>query len=75
MPVYHFTPRTRNRLGRQLSHRTSADNVVRLRRTPSLDSAEAFKALTAKMVMAQHQAGTLHPGVVEALLVGVRLRP
>jgi hypothetical protein len=74
MPVYHFTPRTRNRLGRQLSHMASADNVARVRRSPATDSAEAFKTLTARLVMAQHEAGTLHPGVVEALLASVGLR-
>lgn len=75
MPVYHYIPRTRNRLGRQLNHQAGSGNVVRLRHPPPPDSAEAFQALTHKLVMAQHEAGTLNPGVVQALLLGVGLRP
>jgi hypothetical protein len=75
MSVYHFTPRSRNRLGRQINHEESNGNVIRLRRNPEPDAAEAFRILTARLVMAQHEAGTLNPAVVEALLAGVELRP
>jgi hypothetical protein len=75
MPVYHFTPRSRNRLVRQLNHQVGNGNVVRLRRNPEPDDADAFKSLTARLVIAQHEAGTLNSAVVEALLAGVGLRP
>jgi hypothetical protein len=35
----------------------------------------AFEALTAQIVMKQHRDGTLNPGVLEALLLGVGLKP
>jgi hypothetical protein len=35
----------------------------------------AFEALTAQIVMKQHRDGTLNPGVLEALLLGVGLEP
>ena len=34
-----------------------------------------FGQLTARLVMAQHRAGTLNPAVVEALLISVGLEP
>jgi hypothetical protein len=40
---------------------------------PKLKTASPFDQLTAKLVMAKHRAGTLDPGVVEGLLVGVGL--
>src|SRR6187399_1022585 len=42
---------------------------------PVADPNRAFKSLTHALVMAQHRAGTLHPAVLEALLVGVGLEP
>ena len=38
-----------------------------------LKTASPFDQLTAQLVMAKHRAGTLDPGVVEGLLVGVGL--
>jgi hypothetical protein len=70
MSIYHFPSRSRNRLDRQVSLE-SGGNVVRLQP----DTTEAFQTLTARVVMAQHRAGTLDPAVVEALLAGVGLRP
>jgi hypothetical protein len=35
----------------------------------------AFEALTHQIVMKQHREGTLNPGVLEALLLGVGLEP
>jgi hypothetical protein len=40
---------------------------------PKLKTGSPFDQLTAKLVMAKHRAGTLDPGVVEALLLGVGL--
>ena len=34
-----------------------------------------FDRLTAELVMKQHRDGTLNPGVLEALLLGVGLEP
>jgi hypothetical protein len=75
MSVYHFTPRSRNRLERQLSHQCGAGNVVQLRRAASVDAAKAFNALTFELVMSRVRAGTLEPGVAQALLLGVGIEP
>jgi hypothetical protein len=40
-----------------------------------VDSSMAFDRLTARLVLAQHQAGALNPAIVEALLAGVGLQP
>jgi hypothetical protein len=53
----------------------AAPNVVYLRRLPATDPARAFCALTHGLVMKQFKAGTLAPGVVEALLVGAGIEP
>ncbi len=49
-------------------------NVVNLRPTPAVHAENAFNTLTARLVLAQHRAGTLSPAVVKALLLGVGLR-
>ncbi len=65
---------------------TMNTNVVPIRagivtRQPARD-AQAFanpdrglEALTYKLVMAQHRAGTLNPAVVEYMLAGIGLEP
>jgi len=75
MSVYHFTPNGRNRLDRQPSHQESRDKVIRLRRNSRPDDGDAFRTFTARLGMSQHEAGTLHPGVLQALLLGVGMQP
>jgi hypothetical protein len=65
----------RGHSSRNRPNRQSTTNVVFLRRPPVADPVRAFKALTHRLVMEQHRAGTLNPAVVEALLVGVGLDP
>jgi hypothetical protein len=50
---------------------SNSANVIPL--FPKLKTASPFDQLTVKLVMAKHRAGTLDPGVVEALLLGVGL--
>jgi hypothetical protein len=75
MSVYHFSPRIRKRLAIWPNEPEGVGSVVRLQRPASSDSEDAFKALTAKVALAQFEAGTLHPGVLHALLAGVGLNP
>ena len=63
----------RGRQSRNRSNRKSLTNVVFLRRPPVTDPVRAFDSLTAQIVMKQHRDGTLNPGVLEALLLGVGL--
>jgi len=49
------------------------NNVVPLR--PNDKVVRLFDQLTARLVMAQHRAGTLNPAILEALLVGAGLDP
>lgn len=53
----------------------TATNVVYLRQPQTTDPVRAFRALTHGLVMKQLKAGTLAPGVVEALLVGAGIEP
>jgi hypothetical protein len=53
----------------------TASNVVFLRRPPTTDPSRDVRALTHRLVMKQLKAGTLAPGVVEALLIGVGIEP
>jgi hypothetical protein len=50
---------------------SNSANVISL--FPKLNTGSPFDQLTASLVMAQHRSGTLDPGVVEGLLVGVGL--
>jgi hypothetical protein len=72
MAVYHFPPRGRNRLGavRRMDAPSDLGTPADVLRR---DTAEAFDVLTTRLVMAQTSAGTLNPGVVEALLLGCGL--
>lgn len=55
---------------------TKRDNVIFLHRpVTAADPARAFQALTYELVMQKHRSGTLPPGVVEALLLGVGIEP
>jgi len=61
------------------ANRCKSSNVVPLRRKRAeradADKAPEFQRLTFRRVMAQARAGTLDPGVVEALLLGVGVHP
>jgi hypothetical protein len=52
---------------------SSSNSIKVIPLFPKLKDASPFDQLTAKLVMAKHRAGTLDPGVVEGLLVGVGL--
>jgi hypothetical protein len=52
------------------------DNVTPLRpRLERGNQVSSFDQLTARMVMQRHDAGTLDPGIVAALLLAVGLQP
>ena len=51
----------------------SSNNAKVIPPLPKLKTVSPFDQLTAKLVMAKHRAGTLDPGVVEGLLMGVGL--
>ena len=70
MSVYHFTPRSRNRLDRQVKRQSGSGNVVRFRHAQAPDAAQAFEDLTAAIVMERHRRGELEPEVLAALLRG-----
>jgi hypothetical protein len=76
-----MSPNDNRRPGRHSGHggknyvSTNNANVIQLpryfQRETTADPAVAFKALTRTLVMAQHRAGTLDPGIVEYALAAV----
>jgi hypothetical protein len=62
-----------SRSGGEYVSSSNSANVIRFPTKLKTDRNSPFDQLTAKLVMAKHRAGTLDPGVVEGLLVGVGL--
>jgi hypothetical protein len=66
-----------SRNGGEYGSSNNSANVITLQRnrnTPS-SSARAFDCLTVALVLDQHKRGALPEAVVEALLLGVGLKP
>lgn len=70
-------PEMAPRSGSEYGGSNNSANVVSLKRNPNIpsSSARAFDCLTVALVLDQHRRGVLPEAVVEALLLGVGLKP
>lgn len=73
MYLYHSVPGSRNKPDPQLRPQLRDRSLAHRREPDAAGDNKAFGNLTAQLILAQHDAGTLNRRVLEALLMGVGL--